>query len=295
MDIEDYKKNPKTAYLAASLGALLEKIAETETLTHEEGELGKIAVEELIRLESERAATLKKMEAIAAKDRSVKEDPRDLILEVRAGAGGAEASLFASTLSDMYRKYAESQKWDFKVFDESKSELGGYKEATFEISGRGAYGALRSEAGVHRIQRVPATEKMGRIHTSTATVAVLPVRKTLDMKIPEREIEMEFSRSGGAGGQNVNKVETAVRIIHKPTGLAVRCQSERSQLKNRQKALEILQAKLHALREETEHGAESVARREQVGRGDRSEKIRTYNELQDRVTDHRLKKSWYNI
>lgn len=295
MDIEDYKKNPKTAYIAARLGALLEKIAETETLMREEGELGKIAAEELARLESERAAIFKEMESIAMKDRSAKEDPRDLILEVRAGAGGAEASLFAGTLAGMYRKYAETQKWDFKVLDESRSELGGYKEATFEISGRGAYSALRNEAGVHRIQRVPATEKMGRIHTSTATIAVLPVREALDVKIPEREIEMEFSRSGGAGGQNVNKVETAVRIIHKPTGLAVRCQSERSQLKNRQKALEILQAKLHALREEAEHGVESVARREQVGRGDRSEKIRTYNELQDRVTDHRLKKSWHNI
>ena len=297
MDIADYKKNPKTAYLASRFESFTKKIAETETLVREGGELGIVAAEELSRLEDERSATLKEMEAILAKSASAKEkdEPRELILEMRAGAGGAEASLFAATLADMYRRYAESQKWSFVTLDESKSELGGYKDATFEISGRGAYTALRNEAGVHRIQRVPATEKMGRIHTSTATVAVLPVREVLDVKIPESDLEMEFSRSGGAGGQNVNKVETAVRIIHKPTGIAVRCTNERSQLKNRQKALEILQAKLRILREEAEHGMESQARREQVGRGDRSEKIRTYNEIQDRVTDHRLKKSWHNI
>jgi len=297
MDIADYKKNPKTAYLASRFESFTKKIAETEALVREGGELGIVAAEELSRLEDERSATLKEMEAILAKSASAKEkdEPRELILEMRAGAGGAEASLFAATLADMYRRYAESQKWSFVTLDESKSELGGYKDATFEISGRGAYTALRNEAGVHRIQRVPATEKMGRIHTSTATVAVLPVREVLDVKIPESDLEMEFSRSGGAGGQNVNKVETAVRIIHKPTGIAVRCTNERSQLKNRQKALEILQAKLRILREEAEHGMESQARREQVGRGDRSEKIRTYNEIQDRVTDHRLKKSWHNI
>ena len=202
MDIADYKKNPKTAYLASRFESFTKKIAETEALVREGGELGIVAAEELSRLEDERSATLKEMEAILAKSASAKEkdEPRELILEMRAGAGGAEASLFAATLADMYRRYAESQKWSFVTLDESKSELGGYKDATFEISGRGAYTALRNEAGVHRIQRVPATEKMGSIHTSTATAAELLVRAELDVKFPESDLELDFSRTRVPGG-----------------------------------------------------------------------------------------------
>ena len=169
------------------------------------------------------------------------------------------------------------------------------KEASFEISGEGVYKDLRFETGVHRIQRVPATEKMGRVHTSTASVAILPIRKKVSFEINPADLEMEFSRSGGAGGQNVNKVETAVRLIHKPTGLDVRCTSERSQAKNREKAMSILAAKLQARAEEEEAKKYAGVRKDQIGTADRSEKIRTYNVLQDRVTDHRIKESWHNI
>ena len=195
----------------------------------------------------------------------------------------------------MYAKYAERRGWEVITIDESKNELGGYKEVSFSIKGKGAYQALRYESGVHRVQRVPATEKQGRIHTSTASVAILPVRESEHVAVNENDLEISFTRSGGAGGQNVNKVETAVRILHKPTEIVVRCQSERSQLKNRNRALEILEAKLSEIAEEKRATEEGAARRSQIGTGDRSEKIRTYNILQDRVTDHRIQKSWHNI
>ena len=195
----------------------------------------------------------------------------------------------------MYRKYAEKKGWNVSVVDESRSSLRGYKEASFEIRGKGVYEELRFETGVHRIQRVPATEKSGRIHTSTASVAILPLRKKTKLVINPSDLHMETSRSGGAGGQNVNKVETAVRIVHIPTNIDVRSTSERSQGANREKALAILTAKLEALQEEEESKKFSLDRKNQIGTGDRSEKIRTYNVLQDRVTDHRVKESWHNI
>jgi peptide chain release factor 1 len=211
--------------------------------------------------------------------------PGSIVMELRAAAGGDEATIFAHDLKNMYQKYAENQGWKSRSID----------ELTLEIVGEGAYDALRYETGVHRVQRVPLTEKSGRIHTSTASVAVLPIRSKSKVDINPADIEMEFSRSGGAGGQNVNKVETAVRLIHKPTGVDVRSSSERSQLANREKAMQILVAKIEFLQEEQEAKKHAANRKAQIGTGDRSEKIRTYNYLQDRVTDHRIKESWHNL
>ena len=223
------------------------------------------------------------------------EFPNEIVLEVRAGAGGDEASLFAWELAHMYEKFSEMEGWQWKTNYESKNDLGGYKEASFEIKGKDVYKKMRYETGVHRVQRIPATEKNGRVHTSTASVAILPIRKKVNFEINPADIEMEYSRSGGKGGQNVNKVETAVRLIHKPTGLDVRCTNERSQVANREKAMAILSAKLQQLEEEKEAKKYSGERKAQIGTGDRSEKIRTYNFPQDRITDHRIKKSWHNL
>ena len=218
-----------------------------------------------------------------------------VILEIRAGAGGDEAALFAANLFRMYQAYSAKKNWAFIVLDESKNDLGGYKEIIAELRGKNVYGALKYESGVHRIQRVPATEKSGRIHTSTASVAIMPVAKEKEIEIKESDLEVTFSRAGGPGGQNVNKVETAVRLLHKPTGIIISSRTERSQLANRERALEILRAKLLDEKLRKEEEAARKERKEQIGTADRSEKIRTYNFLQDRVTDHRANKSWHNI
>jgi len=223
------------------------------------------------------------------------EFPNEIVLEVRAGTGGEEAALFAKELSEMYTLYSALQGWSVAPLYSSRSTLGGYREAVFEIRGKEVYKKLRFETGVHRIQRIPETEKMGRVHTSTASVAILPIRIKTTIEIKPSDLTIETSRSGGAGGQNVNKVETAVRIIHKPTGIDVRSTAERSQLKNREKAMSILIAKLEVKKEEEEAAKYSANRKSQIGTARRSEKIRTYNILQDRITDHRIKKSWHNI
>lgn len=218
-----------------------------------------------------------------------------LILEIRSGAGGDEAAIFAADLARMYQKYAAKRGWSFHILDSSENSLGGYKTLVAEISGDGAYETLKQESGVHRVQRIPQTERSGRVHTSTATVAILPEVEAKQVRINEGDLEITFSRGGGPGGQNVNKVETAVRILHKPTGIVVSSRAERSQFANRERAMAILRAKLCEERERQAVGSISELRREQIGSGERSEKIRTYNFPDDRITDHRIGKKFHNI
>lgn len=294
MDLSPYKSNPKTAHLAAEYERLLAHEEELSAMSKDEA-LRALAETERRDIHAQREALLKEMERLAKENAQEEEFPNEVILEVRAGTGGEEASLFAQELAQMYVRYAQKEGFEVKTLDESKSSTGGYKEVSFGIKGGGVYKKLRFETGVHRVQRVPATEKSGRIHTSTASVAILPVHKKPKVAVNPADLEIEFSRSGGAGGQNVNKVETAVRLLHKPSGIAVRCQSERSQNANREKALMILSVKLEALAEEEAQKKLAATRKEQIGTGERHEKIRTYNYLQDRITDHRLKESWHNI
>ncbi|MFH1473001.1 MAG: PCRF domain-containing protein [bacterium] len=294
-NLEKYKSNPKTAYLAETFVRLDTEEKEIREILKNDPTMKALSEEELREIETQKATLLKQMENILTVGEKEEEFPNEIVLEVRAGAGGEEASLFARELADMYIKYAGFKNWGVKTLYTSESSLGGYKEVAMEIRGQGVFKELRYETGVHRIQRIPATEKMGRVHTSTASVAILPIRKKTDIVINPIDLEIEFSRSGGAGGQNVNKVETAVRIIHKPTGIDVRSTTERSQLKNREQAMSILTAKLDALREEEAAKKHADNRKNQIGTADRSEKIRTYNILQDRITDHRIKESWHNI
>jgi len=294
-ELEKYKNNPKTAYLAESFLRLEKEEEEIQSMGKDDPEMKALSEEELSNIKVQKEALLNQMKEIVDGEAKEEEFPNEVVLEVRAAAGGEEASLFASELAEMYTLYADTQGWKVEKLYASESPVGGYKEASFEIRGKDVYKKLRFETGVHRIQRIPATEKMGRVHTSTASVAILPIRKKSTIEIKPSDLEIETSRSGGAGGQNVNKVETAVRIIHKPTGIDVRSTSQRSQLKNKEQAMSILTAKLELLHEEEEAKKYSDNRKSQIGTGDRSEKIRTYNILQDRITDHRIKESWHNI
>lgn len=293
--IEEFKKNHKTAYLAGEYERLLKHEQELIELIEKDPSMKELSEEELETVRAQKKSLFEQMENILKSQKEEEKFPNEIILEVRAGAGGEEASLFAKELAEMYERFAEQKGWSYKAVNKSKSSLGGYKEASFEIKGQDVYKMLRYETGVHRVQRIPATEKSGRIHTSTASIAILPMRKSVTVEIDPADLTVEFSRSGGAGGQNVNKVETAVRLVHKPTGVDVRSTSERSQQKNREKAMKILLSKLESLKQEEEAKKLSKERKEQIGTGDRSEKIRTYNILQDRVTDHRIKESWHNV
>ncbi len=223
------------------------------------------------------------------------DDDKNIMCEIRAGAGGEEAALFAGTLFRMYSMYAEKKHWKLEVLNENETGLGGYKEISFMITGKGVYSRLKFESGVHRVQRVPDTESSGRIHTSTATVAVLPVVEDVEIEINPADIKMEVFRSSGAGGQHINKTSSAVRLIHEPTGIVVECQTERSQFQNRDNAMKMLRTKLYEIEKQKQDSAISNARKSQVGSGDRSEKIRTYNYPQCRITDHRIGMSIYQM
>ena len=294
MELEEFKKNPKTAYLAAEYERLDQQIAETLAVAEGDAGMKELAEGEVKLARESQQGLLKQMEEILAPV-AADESGTGVVMEFRPGAGGDESALFAKDLAEMYEAYAVSRGWRFVPVDINENDLGGYKEAVFEVTGEDVYPSLKLETGVHRIQRIPETEKSGRVHTSTASIVVLPIKEFNNSEINPADLEITFSRAGGAGGQNVNKVETAVRILHKPSGLVVRSQAERSQQRNREKALAILSSKLASFQEEEEIKKLSTERKSQIGTGDRSEKIRTYNVLQDRLTDHRIKQSWHNL
>ena len=291
--IEQYESDPRTMYIVKEYKRLQQSLAGLDEIQQEGME--ELVSDERKVLQDQMRALEEQIQSIVKEEVAETESPNVVILEVRAGAGGDEASIFARDLAVMYEKYASSKGYSFSAVSISENDINGYKEASFQIRGKGVYDVFRFETGVHRIQRIPATEKSGRVHTSTASVAILPIRKKKSAELDPNDIQMEFSRSGGAGGQNVNKIESAVRLVYIPTGVEVRCTEERTQQRNRERALEILTAKVEQEREAREAKEYASIRKSQIGSGDRSEKIRTYNVLQDRVTDHRIKKSWSNI